>query len=154
MSNKARRVEFRIVKMLCEYSIPEGITEKEANKLIDEINNPEEINLPRTVVKIDTEHSQLLSIAINENEQGEPCPASEAFGFLTQSLVDRFPLEDLANQLALEDIREAYSAEIKECPAATDSPVFIKLVADRKDLYINRITKTLNQMFDNLKPEK
>lgn len=151
--SKARRVEFRIVKMLCEYQLPENISETELNKLIDDINNPDEIELPRTVLNIDMDHTQLLSIVINEDEQGKPCEISDAFGFMSQSLIDRFPLEDLAYNLALEDMKENYASEIRQYPDFMQSSAFIMRVDERKSWYILRMTNTLNTMFENQTPK-
>ena len=151
MSSKAKRTEFRIVKMLCEYTLPDDITEEQVNKLIDEIHNPDEIDLPREVLKMDLERTQLLSIAVNDDKQGESCSEEEAFGFLSQTLVNRFPLEDLAYQLALEDMKTNYESEIKEYPNFINGPVFYARVNDRKAWYIVRMTDALSKLFENQK---
>lgn len=148
---KVPREEFRIVRVIAEYEVPDGLSETQYNKLLDEFQLPNEMPYPQKITWSNIDKSILLSIIAKGSENPQPIdnptiPFESFLDYLKKENEIAFPLEEVAQSIAEYDIAENFKKDIEMSPGVVKLDWYIKLVEERKKFLYERIFNVLEKM--------
>lgn len=145
-----KRTEVRLMRVLTEYTIPDEMGNGEANALLTEYNEPDELPYPKRFIHIDKDDTLLFSVITMERTKKHAEYTEETYVQFIESLVlGKTDLEKVAEVIAVEDMREVFQDHIKDRINFEATTFFKEKVQERKAFLIERWTKAAETLITN-----